>query len=324
MQRPVCGRCQHRGIIEKCFYHPAPLTKPRGTGSLRPGATNKVGTPQIVLGTHGPVVVDDNSDEPIHFALRAGNESESDVRNSQFQDPEANLRRQVSETLKLLEPLRHVEEIAQLVEYYVVSSQVALVPAPIMRYATSTLLETAREVSSLRGNGTNADALTDFASAVLYHTSSPVVVHPDLEYEAFVDMFTGKHLRLEMLGLIYTIAARSRVYRHPRSAVRHDSITYQLFKASQAALNLARELAPTINDVLIWLAFDITRLYTNAQGDSHPNTWRAMADLTCDAYIMDLHREAKVSANAPFWLAESRRKNWISEWNVNIPDLAQN
>lgn len=39
---PKCGRCQQRGIEDRCFYHPAPLTRPRnvvdeaGTGEARP------------------------------------------------------------------------------------------------------------------------------------------------------------------------------------------------------------------------------------------------------------------------------------------------
>lgn len=39
--QPKCDRCKQRGIEERCFYHPAPLTKPRntdeaGTGESRP------------------------------------------------------------------------------------------------------------------------------------------------------------------------------------------------------------------------------------------------------------------------------------------------
>jgi hypothetical protein len=39
---PKCDRCKQRGIEERCFYHPAPLTKPRhiiddaGTAESRP------------------------------------------------------------------------------------------------------------------------------------------------------------------------------------------------------------------------------------------------------------------------------------------------
>ena len=38
---PKCDRCKQRGIEERCFYHPAPLTKARptdnaGTGESRP------------------------------------------------------------------------------------------------------------------------------------------------------------------------------------------------------------------------------------------------------------------------------------------------
>lgn len=247
------------------------------------------------------------NDEAVQYALRAGNEA--DVRRSQFQDSEVNFRRQVDEIVELLEPLRNLEEIQRLVAHYTSVSQVALVPAPIMLYATSTLFETSRELS-LRQLSNDVEAVRELATAVMYNTSSPVAIQPDLEYQQFVNMFTGGNLRLEMLGIVYTIAARSRVYELPRHGDFSDGLLYQLFKAASCCLDLARELAPTVNDVMIWLSFEMTRLYTNAQGDAHPNVWRSMGETTSDAYIMEIHREAKVAENTPFWLAECRRKNW--------------
>lgn len=218
----------------------------------------------------------------------------------------------MNEILEVLEPLVSLEEIQSLIDHYSLNAAVALVPAPVMRYATHTLTETAHEVSS-RKSAYDVEALRGRATTILRRTSSSLQLSAAMEYQTFVDMFTGDNLRLEMLGLIYTVAARARIYQLSHNGPTDDHTMTLLFRAGQACLNLARELAPTVNDVMIWLSFEMTRLYTNAQGDAHPNVWRAMGDTISDAYIMDLHREAKVAAGVPFWLAECRRKNWAGE-----------
>lgn len=318
----MCGRCQYRGLTAKCFYHPAPLTKPRGTGSPRPRASSKAVTPLVNSGHQAVYNSVANNDEVVQYALRASNES--DIRRSQFQDGAVNLRRQLGEILEVFDPFRSLEEVVQLVSEYTTTAQVALVPAPLMRYAISTLSETSRKYSLQQENDTTG-AHQEFAAVVLQNTTSAVLVHADLDYKTYVDMFTGDSLRLEMLGIIYAVAARSRVYRLPYRREQKDSLLYRLFKAAQTCLNLARELASTVNDVTIWLSFEMTRLYTNAQGDAHPNVWRAMGDTISDTYIMELHREAKITANTPFWLAQCRRKNWaiIYHWDKVIATYFQ-
>ncbi|CZT14228.1 uncharacterized protein RCC_00203 [Ramularia collo-cygni] len=327
-QRPICGRCQHRGITAKCFYHPAPLTKPRGDGSVRPRHAYNSLTPSTIninnpgLPDHHHASVSPNT-EAVQYALHAGNES--DVRRSQFQDSEVNLRRQVDEIMEILDTLQHLEEIHQLISYYQAHAQVALVPSPIMLYATNKLFDISREISSHQAGG-DTGAIRKLANDILNNTSTPVVVHPNLDFEAFVDMLTGRDLRLEMLGIVFTVAARARACTLPRHGGElNDRLLFHLFKAGHACLILSRELAPTVNDVMIWLSFEMTRLHTNAQGDSNPNVWRSMGDTIADAYIMELHREAKVAENAPFWLAECRRKNWatIYHWDKSVATYFQ-
>lgn len=291
------------------------MTRPRGSGALRPERSSPAIAPISNLDLQGPYTTVSANDEAVQYALRA--ENEADVRRSQFQDGEINLRRQVDEILEVLEPLRDLEEIQRLIIHYTSTAQVGLVPSPIMLYATSLLFESSHELSRRQASG-DAGAVREFATAILRNTSFPVSVHSDLEYKPFVEMFTGSNLRLEMLGIVYTVAARARVATMRRKGDNITQLLYQLFKAGQACLNLAREIAPTVNDVMIWLSFEITRLYTNAQGDAHPNVWRSMGDTISDAYIMEIHREAKVAENAPFWLAECRRKNWAGKLHIYL------
>lgn len=151
------------------------------------------------------------------------------------------------------------------------------------------------------------------AGKILQSTTAKVNIEPDLHYRQFVELFTGDNLRLEMLGLMYTIAARAHEKCLTDESEQDDQLLRRLFKASQSCLYLARELAPSVSDVMVWLSFELTRLYTNVQGDSHPNVWRSIGDLTSDVYILGIHRESKVASGTPFWLAECRRKSWAGE-----------
>ena len=243
-------------------------------------------------------------------ALRAGNES--DIRRTQFQDSHSLHEEQINEVLEILKQLSYIDQIHGLVQDYVEVAQAALVPGPIMLYATSTLVETARKLSLMRDNSSQ---IRQFADSVIHHTSSKVEIHPEIGYEALVDQFTGHNIRLEMIGLIYAIAARAHCCGLPRGEGHEDYWTLQnlLFKSAHSCLSLARELAPNVNDVMIWLSFEIMRLYSNAQGDSHANVWRALGDTTSEVYMMGIHRESKLTANAPYWLAECRRRNWACE-----------
>lgn len=248
-------------------------------------------------------------------ALRAGNES--DIRRTQFQDSQNLHEQQIQEVLDILEQFQYLDQITGLVQDYTELAQAALVPGPILMYATSTLAETARRYYSERNNSSQARLL---ARAVLRSTSSAVEVHSELSYEAFVDLFTGDNIRLDMLGLIYAIAARSHTCNSPRAEGDDEYWTLQnrLFKGAHSCLTMARELAPGMNDVILWLSFELMRLYSNVQGDSHANTWRALGDMTTDVYMMGINRESKVTANAPFWLAECRRRSWACKWQHSL------
>ena len=296
-------------MTSKCFYHPAPLTKPRGIETATRHART-ASAPLTPSKSPGAQSFTDATNSDIQSALRAGNES--DVRRLQFQDGETNLKRQVDEITDVLEQFRYLDDIQRLIQEYTSTAEVPLVPGPIILYAASTLFETCRKYS-LRQYSNDDAKFRILATDIIQHTSSNVIIHSDLGYEAFVDFFTGDNLRLEALGLIFTVAARARVYRVPRGAEQDDKLLYSLFKAGQTCLNLVRELAPSINDMLLWLSFEVLRLYTNAQGDSHPNVWRALGDTISDVYIMEIHREAKVTSNTPFWLSECRRKNWTGD-----------
>ncbi|PIB00131.1 hypothetical protein CB0940_02922 [Cercospora beticola] len=185
-----------------------------------------------------------------------------------------------------------------------------------MNYAASTLSATVRKFS-LHEDQESTGNINLLAEAVIHSTSAKLNIQPDQDYRTFVEMFTGDNLRLEMLGLIYTIAARAHGKSMPIEVEQDDELLHALFKAAQSCLYLARELAPSVNDVMIWLSFELTRLYTNAQGDSHPNVWRSLGDLTSDVYILGIHRESKAASGTPFWLAECRRKSWavIYQWD---------
>ncbi|KAI5235761.1 hypothetical protein E4T43_09036 [Aureobasidium subglaciale] len=123
----------------------------------------------------------------------------------------------------------------------------------------------------------------------------------------FLGFYSGANLRLESIGLIFTIAARvARLGLAHHGEIDHNFVQ-AMFQCSAECLRLARELASEMNDVMIWLSYENLRLSTTIQGYAGSNVWRRLGGLSTDIFALELHREAAI-AKVPFFLAECRRR----------------
>ena len=53
-------------------------------------------------------------------------------------------------------------------------------------------------------------------------------------------------------------------------------------------------------------------------GRTDEQVWRLLGDLSSDIYSMGVHREASITANTPFFLAECRRKTFHKAFYLDI------
>jgi hypothetical protein len=66
-QRPICTRCRNRGMGNRCYYHPAPLTKSRDTVTCSNGeSAGVISTPQLLLSSVGDEMLLPPTQLPVH------------------------------------------------------------------------------------------------------------------------------------------------------------------------------------------------------------------------------------------------------------------
>jgi hypothetical protein len=178
------------------------------------------------------------------------------------------------------EYLLNMEEIISAIKFlpviekhfhaYFSFSQGAMVQKPI-------ILELARLVrASLESSGLVIQETAELiclesngrlAQEMLRSSSSEVALSPVLNVEEFCALFWGKNLRVETLGLLYAVAARSHLYRYSDNDSDEDFII-EMNRCSNLSLRLARDLAPQTTDLIIWLAHENLQFTAMTEGEA--------------------------------------------------------
>ncbi|KAJ5775870.1 uncharacterized protein N7511_000881 [Penicillium nucicola] len=323
-RKPICASCQRRGLHSQCWYHPAPLTKqqtsqeptlstpPLSYHEAQEGPSNKVNNPPA--GTpifHAwPFMSADPSGStsqatiPGHhnYSIKAHNEHLATIED-------------IVSQLKLLPVIEK-----RLQEYYSFS-QVALVPRPLVLQLVASIrigLATAGYIKEESDDEISVHHCSRLAEDLLRSSSSEVIITPDLDLGAFCALFGGAHLRIETIGLLYTMAARSSLYAvsHRREKYQDDGFIQEMAWYGNLSLRLSRELAPQTTDLMIWLAHESLQLTTLFEGDASLGVWRRVGDLATDLLALGLNREATYS-DTPFFLAQCRRRTFARAYYLD-------
>lgn len=106
------------------------------------------------------------------------------------------------------------------------------------------------------------------AEDILRNSSTEVIVKPSMTGVEFCGLYCGSNLRVETLGLIFTLAARSLLFGTTPVDQEHDSFVQDLLHCSNVSLRLARDISPQPNDVIVWLALENMQLVTLMEGDA--------------------------------------------------------
>jgi hypothetical protein len=275
--RPVCARCQHRGLVSSCFYHPAPLTRPRGLRALgeAQGGMVDFGT----VNTHLP-----QEDAP-NQSKRQSDQSPatlpwpsvaSDAHHPGFRlqglgaSDEAIRAEHVAVVAEMLFHLRDLDMIENLLNEYYQHSPAALVPGPLVLPALSALQTCFAGFVSFSEQGKDGITGTylQLAEKVGQSTSTNIDIDLESTPSSFCASYAGAPLRLEAVGLVFALAGRSCLLGPGRGDDRRDDFVHSMFRCSTCCLQIVREVAPQINDPTVWLAYENLLLTTSIQGDA--------------------------------------------------------
>ncbi|THV68196.1 hypothetical protein D6D28_06904 [Aureobasidium pullulans] len=338
---PTCDRCRRRNMSSECYYHPAPLTRPSKRmrlSSLEDDAVDTAGTVgqagsvatilprddtcvdaggrQADLETRLHSIPDANATPPTTLPLLSlqslDDTSARFVPATAVYDDRGNetLEGDLLSIIQILELLEHSGIIRKLVLEYYRLGQIAVVPSQLVLPVLSDLEQLHENILHQRAMSDDAacrSTLRGVAQTILHATKSKSPITSATPLAEFRGFYSGPNLRVETIGLIFTMAARASRLGLTADTGDNHYFVQAMFQCSARCLHLARELATEMSDVMVWLSYENLRLTTSIQGYAGPNVWRRLGDLSTDIFALEIHREAVIT-KAPFFLAECRRR----------------
>ncbi|KAJ5887785.1 hypothetical protein N7495_007826 [Penicillium taxi] len=346
---PVCTRCKHRGISSRCFYHPAPLTKRQGerkfplaegvpfdrtaastvsknsqpnkesfnseltaSSGLVPTAGRLSRKKPILSGYFGPTSFVSPLTDAVDVDLAS---------DSQSLELEATQRvlppywvQKISEILLTLGDFAIIESLIR--DYYVLN-QSAVIPAPFVLNSLDPLRTMCKQCISIK----SLDDLTaSITVPIIQNTAEIFSVPPSTAGKDFHTLFTGSSIRLEIIGVICSLAGRAGYHGLSRSQLDDPTVRSQfaqkMLAASDAALYICKILTP-LNDLTIWLVYENLLLSDIVNGDSSPHGWNRLGELSTDIFALGIHRDLKSSSEMPEFLLESRRRQFAAAYQLD-------
>ena len=162
---------------------------------------------------------------------------------------------QADATQEIIGQLRHYPLIHRVVLEYCSHGQAHLIPTPIVLPILASLSPAASLCGSFDESNGNEAQISSLAVHILSSTSNAIQVKSSLSVADFCSAFTYPNLRLEMIGVIYSIAARACSAGLSRDDDSHDDFVQNMYKASSDCRRIARDIAP-LSDAMLWLTYE--------------------------------------------------------------------
>jgi hypothetical protein len=176
-------------------------------------------------------------------------------------------RESVESVTMVLGQLRDFEFIENLLTRYYSVSQGSVIPSPLILSSLQSLSDSITTFNLFNDAADDNHQILQFSVDVLRSTSSRINITPSVSSSDFMHLFTGKSLRLEYLGIVFSVAARSCLIGLAKDGEQRDDFTRDMYRCSTICLRLARELTP-VNDMLVWLDQEHLMLTACIEGDS--------------------------------------------------------
>lgn len=276
-----CSRCKARGTASECFYHPAPLTRLRDRSYLQltegvrfdrapeipsesdtqAPSESECWTKPFLTGYLGPTSFVSCLCDDVDFS--------SDGRSIEMQNSPRVLPsfwvQKVSDILLALTDFAPVEAVIR--EYYGLS-QASAIPGPFILNSLAPVDSMTKGLLSARKAGESKSFLT---AKVIQNTAKTFEVPPSVAGKDFHSLYTGQAIRLEILGVICSLAGRGTYLGLAGNKFESEKQRLQFSKkmliASDAALHICKILTP-LNDLTIWLVHDNLLFSDVANGNS--------------------------------------------------------
>ncbi|RAL12828.1 putative transcription factor [Aspergillus homomorphus CBS 101889] len=328
---PICRRCHSRGIVNQCYYHPAPLTRVRDGGIGRPRAAQH-------RGAHRQSLLNVHDLSPTPEVANVLPETGSDTKHSQdseflgstsylsvFKETPRGISGKANRSLytefeywrtehayassRLIRLASAMAFHREQIDWYHRVSRFTVVPAPLILDSLDRVQEYIRrhpwDVTR------NWKGLYEQITAA---TGRPLHVSRDMSPGDFYAQFTGPNLRWEFIALILTSSGISTMVRYPGHHVVElgtgEKMTVEMFMkemvlASNACIEISKQFGH-VNDLILWARYMHVHLAMEVLGDTSERMYSLFGDLISNIYTIGLHHQPL--RDVPFFLAETRKR----------------
>ncbi|KXG48764.1 Acyl-CoA N-acyltransferase [Penicillium griseofulvum] len=167
--------------------------------------------------------------------------------------------------------------------------------------------------------------LQELANQIFQNTSRPMRTHKSMSVEEYCSSFTGRNLRWEALGSIFTLCGMQLVITpdndpdvtqgsdDPRAK---DQLLEQITVISTVCLGFCDQTS-SANELLAMLQYHDAMLRTQQYGDSSYQAWRRLGDLVSTIYAAGLHLETSGTEGYPLFLRQWRRRCFVAAFYMD-------
>ncbi|KAJ5989007.1 hypothetical protein N7481_004217 [Penicillium waksmanii] len=220
----------------------------------------------------------------------------------------------VSDLLLALTDFAPIEAVIR--EYYGLS-QASVIPGPFILNSLAPIEDMTKGLLSAHKAGESRSLLT---TKVIQNTAKIFEVPSSVAGKDFHSLYTDQAIRLEILGVICSLAGRAAYLglagENFNSEQQRLQFSKKMLIASDAALHICKILTP-LNDLTIWLVQENLFFCLAADGNSSPQTWNKLGELSTDIFALGLHRNSKNPTQTPEFLLESRRRTFAAAYRVD-------
>lgn len=172
---------------------------------------------------------------------------------------------------EIVSQLRYLPAIEKCLHQYYSSKHNGLVPKLVVLHLLETLrtdLVSSGHILGEKGDRVELGDISEISETVLLSSSTEVVINPSSDLQEFLALFCGANLRVETIGLLYTMAARASAFFVGHDEDKDGAFVQDMVWYSTLTLRLARDLAPQSTDVIIWFANENALLRSFLEGDA--------------------------------------------------------
>ncbi|KAF5856992.1 hypothetical protein ETB97_006448 [Aspergillus alliaceus] len=322
----------------KCYYHPAPLTRPRKKAqaprsvspvhplceddevlevSTNPGDSIVPTGPQMDLTpTSQPTYLGSTSfmsafhHDQQYLSLSIPKITHTSTLSKAWS---ADFTHVFPRLVQLLRPLRLYEDLVTD-EYH--RRPFTVIPAPLVL----TPLRLLR--SHWDRKGWPQEGL---ASRITQNTATQLVkVKANMTTDQFYHLFTGVNLRWEFVGLIFALAGLGAsvssssplLSLNGKNELSSEAFAMEMAAASRACIEICRQY-DNVNDLVVWLNYTYFVLASNIMGETSHQIYAQFGDLVSYIHAMGLHHPHPAESSIPLFLSEARTRVFAASYRTD-------